>query len=138
MLTREGKNLPLTEITAENYLVDERERGFYHCKMERKLFDGALGVRLSRPFIQKFERKGFDGLYRNLVESGYDIVILHDPTKAEQPKAEPRLKAEPEPVEVSQPEAIDVPAGVFDLGAEETPKEQPKEVKGGKPRKKEE
>lgn len=115
MLTREGKNLPLTEITAENYLVDERERGFYHCKMERKLFDGASGVRLSRPFIQKFERKGFDGLYRSLVESGYDIVILHDPTKAVAVKSA----------------AVDVPAGVLDLDAE-TP------TKGGKPRKKEE
>lgn len=80
MLTKEGKNLPLIEITAENYLVDDNERGFYHCKLERKLFDQSTSARLSRPFVQKFDVKGFAGLYRNLIESGYDVEILHDPT----------------------------------------------------------
>lgn len=80
MLTKDGKNLPLTEVTAENYLVEDREKGFYHCKLERVLFSSTDGSRLSRPFVQKFDVKGFEGLYRNLIESGYSVDILHDPT----------------------------------------------------------
>lgn len=110
--------MPLTEITAENYLVEDNERGFYHCMLERKLFDGASGERLSRPFIQKFDAKGFAGLYRNLVESGYDVEVLHDPTAT--PKAATAVK--------------DVPAEVLDLTADETVRaeKEAKPTKGGK------
>lgn len=110
--------MPLTEITAENYLVEDNERGFYHCMLERKLFDGATGERLSRPFIQKFDAKGFAGLYRNLVESGYDVKVLHDPTAT--PKAATAVK--------------DVPAEVLDFTADETVRAQKveKPTKGGK------
>lgn len=125
MLTREGKNLPLTEITAENYLVEDNERGFYHCRLERKLFDGATGERLSRPSIQKFDAKGFAGLYRNLVESGYDVKVLHDPTAT--PKAATALKKEATAVK-------DVPAEVLDFTADETVRaeKEAKPTKGGK------
>ena len=89
--------MPLTEITAENYLVEDNERGFYHCRLERKVFDPNTGARLSRPFVQKFDEKGFAGLYRNLTESGYDVEILHDPTaKAEPEKVEEKTKAKDE------------------------------------------
>ena len=110
--------MPLTEITAENYLVEDNERGFYHCRLERKLFDGATGERLSRPFIQKFDAKGFAGLYRNLVESGYAVEVLHDPTAT--PKAATAVK--------------DVPAEVLDFTADETvrPEKVEKPTKGGK------
>lgn len=125
MLTREGKNLPLTEITAENYLVEDNERGFYHCMLERKLFDGATGERLSRPFIQKFDAKGFAGLYRNLVESGYDVKVLHDPTAT--PKAATAVKKGATAVK-------DVPAEVLDFTADETVRAEKveKTTKGGK------
>lgn len=125
MLTREGKNLPLTEITAENYLVEDNERGFYHCRLERKLFDGATGERLSRPFIQKFDAKGFAGLYRNLVESGYDVKVLHDPTAT--PKAATAVKKAATAVK-------DVPAEVPDFTADETVRAEKveKPTKGGK------
>lgn len=110
--------MPLTEITAENYLVEDNERGFYHCRLERKLFDGATGERLSRPFIQKFDAKGFAGLYRNLVESGYDVEVLHDPTAT--PKAATAVK--------------DVPAEMLDFTADEpvTVAKEAKPTKGGK------
>lgn len=125
MLTREGKNLPLTEITAENYLVEDNERGFYHCRLERRLFDGATGERLSRPFIQKFDAKGFAGLYRNLVESGYDVKVLHDPTAT--PKEATAVKKEATAVK-------DVPAEVLDFTADETVRAEKveKPTKGGK------
>ena len=117
--------MPLTEITAENYLVEDNERGFYHCMLERKLFDGATGERLSRPFIQKFDAKGFTGLYRNLVESGYDVKVLHDPTAT--PKAATAVKKEATAVK-------DVPAEVLDFTADETVRAEKveKPTKGGK------
>ena len=107
--------MPLTEITAENYLVEDNERGFYHCRLERKLFDGATGERLSRPFIQKFDAKGFAGLYRNLV----------DPTAT--PKAATAVKKEATAVK-------DVPAEVLDFTADETVRAEKveKPTKGGK------
>ena len=110
--------MPLTEITAENYLVEDNERGFYHCRLERKLFDGATGERLSRPFIQKFDAKGFAGLYRNLVESGYDVKVLHDPTAT--PKAATAVR--------------EVPAEVLDFTADKPVKgeKEAKPTKGGK------
>lgn len=125
MLTREGKNLPLTEITEENYLVEDNERGYYHCKLERKLFDGASGARLSRPFVQKFDVKGFSVLYRNLVESGYDVEVLYDPTA--KPKDVHAVKKEADAVK-------DVPAEVLDFTADETVKaeKEAKPTKGGK------
>lgn len=112
--------MPLTEITAENYLVEDNERGFYHCRLERKLFDGATGERLSRPFIQKFDAKGFAGLYRNLVESGYDVKVLHDPTATAVKKEATAVK--------------DVPAEVLDFTADETVRAEKveKPTKGGK------
>ena len=117
--------MPLTEITAENYLVEDNERGFYHCRLERKLFDGATGERLSRPFIQKFDAKGFAGLYRNLVESGYDVKVLHGPTAT--PKAGTAVKKEATAVK-------DVPAEVLDFTADETVRAEKveKPTNGGK------
>lgn len=126
MLTREGKNLPLTEITAENYLVEDNERGFYHCRLERKLFDGASGERLSRPFVQKFDVKGFSVLYRNLVESGYDVEVLHDPT----------AKPKDVPAKVKDADAVkeDADAEVLDFTADEPVRvvKEEKPRKGGK------
>ena len=124
--------MPLTEITAENYLVEDNERGFYHCKLERKLFDGATGERLSRPFIQKFDAKGFAVLYRNLVESGYDVKVLHDPTA--KPKDAPAVKKEADAVKKVSEEVKEVPAEVLDFTADETVKAEKEEktTKGGK------
>lgn len=118
--------MPLTEITAENYLVEDNERGFYHCRLERKLFDGASGERLSRPFVQKFDVKGFSVLYRNLVESGYDVEVLHDPT----------AKPKDVPAKVKDADAVkeDADAEVLDFTADEPVRvvKEEKPRKGGK------
>ena len=131
MLTREGKNLPLTEITAKNYLVEDNERGYYHCKLERKLFDGATGARLSRPFVQKFDVKGFSVLYRNLVESGYDVEVLHDPTA--KPKDVPAEVKDAPAVKKATTSVKEVPAEVLDFTAEEPVRDEKveKPTKGG-------
>lgn len=80
MITKDNKDLPILEITPENYKVPAGEENTYHVKMEVKSFDQHTGERLSHPFIQKFSRIDFEnGLMSQLRQQGYDMVILHDP-----------------------------------------------------------
>lgn len=80
MITKDNNDLPILEITAENYLVPKGEERYYHVKMEVKSFDQHTGERLSHPFIQKFTRVDFEGgMMSVLRQQGYDMVILHDP-----------------------------------------------------------
>lgn len=80
MITKDNKDLPILEITPENYKAPAGEENTYHVKMEVKSFDQHTGERLSHPFIQKFSRVDFEnGLMSQLRQQGYDMVILHDP-----------------------------------------------------------
>ena len=80
MITKDNKDLPILEITPENYLVPRGEERMYHVKMEVKTFDSHTGERLSHPFIQKFARVDFEGGMMSILrQQGYDMVILHDP-----------------------------------------------------------
>lgn len=80
MITKDNKDLPILEITPENYKVPAGEENTYHVKMEVKSFDQHTGERLSHPFIQKFSRIDFEnGMMSQLRQQGYDMVILHDP-----------------------------------------------------------
>ena len=80
MITKDNKDLPILEITPENYKVPAGEENTYHVKMEVKSFDQHTGERLSHPFIQKFSRVDFEnGMMSQLRKQGYDMVILHDP-----------------------------------------------------------
>jgi hypothetical protein len=80
MITKDNKDLPILEITPENYKVPAGEENTYHVKMEVKSFDQHTGERLSHPFIQKFSRVDFEnGMMSQLRQQGYDMVILHDP-----------------------------------------------------------
>lgn len=80
MITKDNKDLPVLEITPENYLVPRGEERLYHVKMEIKSFDQHTGERLSHPFIQKFSRVDFEGGMMSLLrQQGYDMIILHDP-----------------------------------------------------------
>ena len=74
------KDVPIVEVTAENYIVPRGEEGTYHCRIEQKQFDPRSGRRLSRPRIQKFDAKMYPAIARNLRQQGWDIDILYDPT----------------------------------------------------------
>ena len=97
------KDVPITEVTKENYIVPRGEEDTYHCRIEQKQFDQRSGRRLSRPRIQKFEPKMWPMVSRNLRQQGWTIDILHDPTEylkrqeeaAQQTEAE-RIKARQE------------------------------------------
>ena len=76
------KDVAITEVTAENYIVPEKEKGMYHCIIEVRKFDSETGKRLSVPRIQKFGKKAFENtVCDGLKKQGYTITILHDPNE---------------------------------------------------------
>ena len=74
------KDVPLLEVTTENYIVPKGEEGTYHCRIEQIQFNRTNGKRESKPRIQKFEAKMFPTIARNLKQQGWTIDILYDPT----------------------------------------------------------
>lgn len=83
------KDVPILEVTAENYIVPAGEENTYHCRIEQVQFSPSTGKRLSKPLIQKFDAKLFPMVQRNLRQQGWTIDILYNPTeylKAEEEK----------------------------------------------------
>lgn len=88
---KEGtKDVPIMDVTAENYIVPDGEEGTYHCRIEQRQFNPNTGERLSRPFIQKFPAKMWPALLRNLKQQGWTVDILHDPTEFNRKEEEKR------------------------------------------------
>lgn len=78
-----NKDVAITEVTAENYIVPKGEEHLFHAVIEVKKFDANTGKRQSTPRVQKFGKKSFEsgGVRDNLKRQGYDILILHDPNE---------------------------------------------------------
>ena len=74
------KDVPILEVTAENYIVPKGEEGTYHCRIEQVNFDQRTGKRLSKPIVQKFEPKMYPSVAKNLKQQGWTIDVLYDPT----------------------------------------------------------
>ena len=74
------KDVPILEVTAENYIVPKGEEGTYHCRIEQKQFDQRTGNRISKPIVQKFEPKMYPSVAKNLKQQGWTIDVLYDPT----------------------------------------------------------
>ena len=91
------KDVAITDVTPENYIVPDNEKHLYHCIIEVRKFDSESGKRLSVPRIQKFGKKSFDnGVGSNLKKQGYTVTILHDPADYMKAKAEADAKARAE------------------------------------------
>ena len=75
------KDVPIVEVTKENYIVPRGEEDTYHCKIEQTQFNPRNGKRLSKPRIQKFDAKMYPQIARNLRQQGWDIEVLYDPTE---------------------------------------------------------
>ena len=88
------KDVPITEVTAQNYLVPKGEENSYHVRQEIKTFDQRTGRRLSQPRIQKYGAKEFKTVERILRQQGYDIEVLYDPTEWLKRKEEERAERE--------------------------------------------
>lgn len=96
MITKDGRDTAIEKLTPDNYIVPKGEEMTYHAIIEVVQYDPKTGKRLSKPRVQKFERKIFEThVWASLKKQGYTITILHDPNewiKAEQAKAVERAK----------------------------------------------
>ena len=73
------KDVPLSEVTADNYIVPHREERFWHVLQEKVEFDRNTGKRLTRPVLQKYDTKSYPITAKYLKDAGYTITVLHDP-----------------------------------------------------------
>lgn len=105
--TQQGnKDVQITEVTPENYIVPKGEEHLFHAVIEVKKFDANTGKRQSIPRIQKFGKKSFEsgGVRDNLKRQGYDIITLHDPNEwlENSQKVSQEQKAENERIALEQ------------------------------------
>ncbi len=89
------KDVAITDVTPENYIVPSNEQHLYHCIIEVRKFDSETGKRLSVPRIQKFGKKSFEnGILDALKKQGYTITVLHDPNEYVKAQAEKKAAAD--------------------------------------------
>lgn len=80
MKTKDGRDLPIAEITAENYIVPKGEENLYHVKQKIAQHDTRTGKDLLKPCIQKYGKRMFETIvYDNLLRLGYTVEVLHKP-----------------------------------------------------------
>lgn len=100
------KDVAITDVTPENYIVPSDEQHLYHCIIEVRKFDSETGKRLSVPRIQKFGKKSFEnGIWDALKKQGYTITVLHDPNEYMKAKAEADEKAKAEKAKAAEEKA---------------------------------
>lgn len=75
------KDVEVTEVTAQNYIVPENEKHLFHVKIEQKAFNQNTGARLSKPRVQKFGAKMFRRCLNDLQRQGYSVEMLYNPTE---------------------------------------------------------
>lgn len=73
------KDVPLNEVTKENYIVPKGEESLYHVVQEMVQFDRNTGKRLSRPVLQKYDVKVWQQQRKALLSWNYTLTIVHDP-----------------------------------------------------------
>ena len=97
MITKDGRDTPISGLTPDNYIVPKGEEKSYHCVIEAIQFDPKTGKRLSKPRVQKFGKKMFEShVLASLRKQGFTVTILHDPNtwlKEQQEKAAELAKA---------------------------------------------
>lgn len=137
MLTKDGRDTPIHELTADNYIVPKGEEKDYHVVLELRRFSQTDGKRISKARIQKVGKKMFETVcFPNWKKQGYAITILHDPNewlKAQKAKAleQAKSKAEAEKARFDAAVAAAVAKALAEResNAEATPK------KGGRAKK---
>lgn len=124
MITKDGRDLPIEKLTAENYIVPKGEEKDYHAVIEVRQFDQKTGRRLSIPRVQKFGRKAFEAhILASLRKQGYEVTILHDPNdwiKENQAKlaAQAKAKADAQAKAIAEAKAAEKAAMKAEIIAE--------------------
>lgn len=141
MITKDGRDTAIVNLTPENYIVPKGEERYYHAVIEVTFFDNKTGKRLSKPRVQKFGRKIFEThVLNSLRKQGYTVTILHNPNdwikahqqelaKAKAEKAAAAKKAEQEKFDAA------VAAAVAKALAAKEKAEKPKKEEEDKPKK---
>lgn len=100
MITKDGRDTPISKLTPDNYIVPKGEEKSYHAIIEVEQYDQKTGKKLSKPRVQKFGKKIFEtSVSDSLRKQGYKVTILHDPNawiKEQQAKAAANAKAQAE------------------------------------------
>lgn len=80
MITKDGRDTAIENLTPENYVVPKGEEMAYHCVIEVVQYDSKTAEKISRPRVQKFGKKVFERTVRDcLLKQGYEIKILYNP-----------------------------------------------------------
>jgi len=66
-------------VVEPTYPVKPEEKGMYHVRLDKKAFDQKTGKKLSKDFVQIFEKNEWKSMEAELLRQGYDIEILHTP-----------------------------------------------------------
>jgi len=122
------KDVAITDVNPENYIVPSNEQHLYHCVIEVRKFDSETGKRLSVPRIQKFGKKSFEnGILDALKRQGYTITVLHDPNeyfKAQAEEKAARIAAEKAAAEKAAAEKAAAEKAAAEKAAEEKAAEE--------------
>lgn len=95
MKTKDGKNVTVDKLTADNYAVPAGEELLYHCVIEVVQYDPKTGVKISKPRVQKFGKKTFETfVQKTLRKQGYTVNILHNPAGYAEALAKKKAEAE--------------------------------------------
>ena len=94
MRTKDGKNVTVDKLTADNYAVPAGEELLYHCVIEVVQYDPKTGVKISKPRVQKFGKKTFETFVQTLRKQGYTVNILHNPAGYAEALAKKKAEAE--------------------------------------------
>lgn len=73
------KDVPLSEVTAANYIVPQGEERHWHVIQEKVEYDRQTGKKISRPVLQKYDTKAYPTTAKYLRDAGFTITVLHDP-----------------------------------------------------------
>lgn len=80
MRIKDGRDVAIKEVNADNYVVPRGEEHLYHVKQEVKQFDRNTGAQLTKPCVQKYGKKMYEtSISDDLRKQGYTVVVLHDP-----------------------------------------------------------
>ena len=94
MITKDGRDVAIEQLTPENYIVPKGEERFYHCVIEVRQFSRTTGQKQSHPRVQKFNRKIWEKSVRdNLIKQGYTITVLWNPNEWIKAHAEQKAQA---------------------------------------------
>lgn len=130
------KDVPLSEVTAENYIVPQREERFWHVLQEKVEFNRNTGKRISQPVLQKYDTKAYPRTEKYLKDAGYTITVLHDPIAWEKANAEAAAQAAAEKAAAAQAAAEKAKEAEREALKEELRKELLAELKAAKQEKK--